>query len=351
MLHASVRTTGARLVALRELDGLRARLGEAGRQPVPWVGSLRRSLRARSIDASTSIEGFSVGEARALALSEGAAHEPGDRDAAAVADYARAMLHVAALAEEDVAFRWTDRVLLDLHFDLAASDADARPGRWRRGPMLVTRPRGAAPYVAPDAAAVPGLMRQVARQLAREDDHVVVRAALAHLHVVSVHPCRDGNGRLGRIVQSLVLARDGLLAPELGSIEEQLGERTADYDEVLAAVQGPSYEPGRDTAPWVDLCIDLHLAQARRRLQQLDEAGERWRRLEGLVAGRGWPDRLVVALEQASFGGTDRRSYARETEVSPATASADLRRLADAALLRPEGRGSAQRYLPGPDLH
>jgi fido (protein-threonine AMPylation protein) len=32
------------------------------------------------------------------------------------------------------------------------------------------------------------------------DAHVVVRAAMAHLHVVSVHPFRDGNGRISRIV-------------------------------------------------------------------------------------------------------------------------------------------------------
>ena len=46
------------------------------------------------------------------------------------------------------------------------------------------------------------------------DAHIVVRAAMAHLHAVSVHPFRDGNGRISRILQSLVLARSGLLAPE-----------------------------------------------------------------------------------------------------------------------------------------
>jgi Fic family protein len=43
---------------------------------------------------------------------------------------------------------------------------------------------------------------------------------MAHLHVVSVHPFRDGHGRISRIIQSLVLARDGLLTPEFSSIEE-----------------------------------------------------------------------------------------------------------------------------------
>jgi hypothetical protein len=53
-----------------------------------------------------------------------------------------------------------------------------------------------------------------------ESAHAVVRAAMAHLQVVSVHPFGDGNGRISRIVQSLVLALDRLLAPEFVTIEE-----------------------------------------------------------------------------------------------------------------------------------
>ena len=49
------------------------------------------------------------------------------------------------------------------------------------------------------------------------DVHAVVRAAMAHLHVVSVHPFREGNGRISRIVQSLVLAREGLVSPAFAS--------------------------------------------------------------------------------------------------------------------------------------
>ena len=59
------------------------------------------------------------------------------------------------------------------------------------------------------------------------DAHIAIRAAMAHLHVVSVYLFRDGNGRISRIVQSLVLAGGGLLAPEFVTIEEYLGENTA----------------------------------------------------------------------------------------------------------------------------
>ena len=104
---------------------------------------------------------------------------------------------------------------------------------------------------------------------------------MAHLHLISVHPFRDGNGRVSRIVQSLVLAREGLVSPEFGSVEEYLAENTLAYYAALQEAHGPRYEPGSsDASGWVDFCVEAHLAQARRRLAQIHEAGARWDRIE-----------------------------------------------------------------------
>ena len=106
---------------------------------------------------------------------------------------------------------------------------------------------------------------------------------MAHLHVVSVHPFRDGNGRIARILQSLVLAREGLVSPEFASIEEYLGAHTPEYYAALRASQGGRYQPERDATAWVAFCIEAHLVQARQRLGQIEEAGGRWSSLESLV--------------------------------------------------------------------
>jgi fido (protein-threonine AMPylation protein) len=60
---------------------------------------------------------------------------------------------------------------------------------------------------------------------------------------MSVHPFRDGNGRISRIIQSLVLARGGALAPEFVSIEEYLGRNTDAYFTTLQRVQGAATNP------------------------------------------------------------------------------------------------------------
>jgi Fic family protein len=336
------------------LDGLRRDLGQEVARRVPWMGMLRRRVRAASFESSTSIEGYRLSPDDALALVSGDAAVGGDADdenRRAVACYARAMDHVGVMAG-DPSFRWGDRVILDLHFDACSFQRDKSPGLWRRGPISVTAPGGGIAYVGPDEGDVPALMGEVVDWLDHGDlgDHVVVRAAMAHLHLVSVHPFRDGNGRISRIVQSLVLARDGLVSPEFGSIEEYLARHTPAYYAVLRETQAGSYQPERDATGWVTFCVQAHLDQARQRLEQIRDAGVRWAFLEELIERRGWPDRLVTALEQSLIGGSDRASYCAETGVSPATASSDFRRLLDAKLVQQTGRGRNTRYHATPEL-
>ena len=346
MLYATPTPTPRLEADLRELDSLRRELGYEVSRPLRWVGSLRRSVRASAFESSTSIEGFSVTPEEAVALAnDSRSVEPADENQQALVCYARAMDHVAALAD-DPGFRWLDRVILDLHFDSCYFQPDKSPGRWRTGPIGVTASDGTLEFEGPPGGEIPGLMAEVVAWLAEGDidANVVVRAAMAHLHLTSVHPFRDGNGRVARIVQSLVLAREGLVAPEFSSIEEYLGENTPAYYAALRAVQGGGYRPERDASSWVEFCVEAHLVQARRRLAQVKEAAARWERLEQLAERRGWPERLVIALEQSLAGGTDRGRYVQEAGVSMPTASNDLRRLLDAGLIEQDGKGRSTRY-------
>lgn len=310
------------------------------------MGTLRRAVRASSIEGSTSIEGYSVEPAEAIALTSGAEIPDGhDENRLAVACYARAMDHIGAMAR-DPAFSWSSRAILDLHFDACSFQRDKDPGLWRTSAISVTGPDGGIEYRGPEGEDVPALMGEVVEWLENGDPgiDVVVRAAMAHLHLVSVHPFRDGNGRVARIVQSLALAREGLLSPEFSSIEEYLSRNTPAYYAALRDAQGGSYQPDRGALGWVRFCIEAHISQASRRLDQIHEAAERWDRLEREAEDRGWPDRFAIALEQSLIGGADRTRYGEGAGVSPATASADLRRLLDSGLIDQQGRGRTTRY-------
>jgi len=353
MIYRTPRPDAALEAELAAFDALRDELRDQARVAGRRLGSLRRQWRASSAESSIEIEGFHVPEDERLAVVSGNQPAgPTDDDRMALSSYARAMDHVCVMSDDPV-FRWVDRVVLDLHFDACYFQKDKEPGRYRRSGIEVTSPGGGPPaYVGPPAEEVSRLMAEITQWLddGDPDAHVVVFAAMAHLHIVSAHPFRDGNGRISRIVQSLVLARGGLLAPEFVSIEEYLGSNTSAYYATLQAVQGGSYQPERDATPFVRLCVEAHVAQARRRLRQLAEAGARWAFLEKLVEERAWPDRLVIALEQSLFHGTDRAAYAAEADVSAPTASSDLRRLFDAGLINQQGKGPATRYVASEQL-
>jgi Fic family protein len=337
---------------LDELDRLRAALHHELSTPSPWLGTLRRQARVASVESSVSIEGFTVPDNEAAAIvDKGETADSADDNRLAVACYARALDHVGTMAI-DPQFGWCERVILDLHFEACYFQRDKSPGLWRTGPVGVTGADGGLIYQAPEGDDVVPLMGEVVAWLRGGDmaSHVAVRGAMAHLHTVSVHPFRDGNGRISRLVQSLVLALDGLLSPEFASIEEYLATHTTDYYAVLQRVQGGRYQPERDATEWVGFCVEAHLAQAQARLEQIEAAGARWAILVGIVEARAWPDRLVIALEQSLIGGTDRDRYSTEADVSFATASNDLRRLLDAGLVTQVGRGRTTGYQASEDL-
>lgn len=126
--------------------------------------------------------------------------------------------------------------------------------------------------------------------------------------------------------------------------------RTQDYHAALQAVQGGSYKPDRDATLWVEFCVNAHLEQAKNRILQLDRAAARWDALEKLADDNRWPDRLVIAMEQALTDTTDRARYMAEAGISLATASADLRRLLDSGMLESHGRRRSTRYLASDQL-
>lgn len=352
MLFARPPITPQLAEQLDELDRLRRTLGQEVSRPGPWMGALRRTVRASSIEGSTSIEGFHVDHEDAIALVSGEElADRADQNRMAVASYARAMDHVGVMAQ-DPGFSWVERVILDLHFDACYFQRDMSPGRWRSTPVAVTEGDRSIAYRAPEAEQVPALMAEVVEWLGENDkeDNVVVRAAMTHLNVVSVHPFRDGNGRVSRIVQSLVLAREGLISPEFSSIEEYLSQNTSAYYAALKEAQGGRYQPSRDASGWVAFCVEAHLAQGRQRLAQIRDAATRWDYLEALIGARGWPERLVIALEQSLMGGTQRSKYGEEADVSRATASADFRRLLDAGLVDQRGRGKNISYRASKEL-
>ena len=353
-IYATPPKSPALLRRLDELDILRRYLAQhLGDSAEPWTGALRRLAAAEATVGSTSIEGYGASLADTVEILAGR-HPLGTSEETRriIAAYAQAMDRVAVLAE-DKAFRWSAQTILELHFLVCHPQPDARPGRLRDGSLIVTRGAGRDPYRPPQAKDVAGLVTELVRWLASGDlsRHPVVRGAMAHLNLVSIHPFRDGNGRLARVVQSLVLAREGLLRPELVSIEPYLGRHTREYYSILEEVQGGVFDPRRDASAWVEFCIDAHVAEATERRRWLELAYARHEFCERLARDEGYPPRFVTALDQALLGlPVTNLEYRREVSIASPTGAQDLQRMRRDGWLDQEGGGRSIRYVAAKKL-
>ena len=175
---------------------------------------------------------------------------------------------------------------------------------------------------------------------------------MAHLNLIMIHPFRDGNGRLARALQTLVLAREGIGNPVFSSIEEYLGAATRAYYDVLQLVGGRRWQPDNDTRPWIRFVLTAHLRQARRVLRRIRETERLWDELEDLLQRRSLPDRHIEALAPAAWGLSVRTATYRAAvgDISEATASRDLLRLSASGLLLPRGEKRGRHYRAAPEL-
>src|SRR5438270_583138 len=96
-----------------------------------------------------------------------------------------------------------------------------------------------------------GFLRRTTFVRALQGSNTIVRGAMAQLNLTMIHPFKDGNGRMARALQTLVMARGGILSPIFSSIEEWLGRNTDAYYNILGEVGQGSWNPQYDAAPWV----------------------------------------------------------------------------------------------------
>lgn len=244
-------------------------------------------------------------------------------------------------------------LLQSLHFMMMKHDLSKHPGRWRLGAVWVSNADDGVVYEAPHRDLVEPLIDEFIEQLASAEGPAMVTAAMAHLNLTLIHPFSDGNGRMARCLQTLVLASDGVLAPEFCSIEEYLGRNTAAYYEALSAVSGGVWSPHRSARSWIQFCLTAHYRQARRTLARIRETEALWDRCEQAAARHRLPSRVVGALCDAARGRRLRRSlYLKITRsssgepLSGPLATRDLTAMASAGLLKPVGATRGRYYLP-----
>lgn len=136
-------------------------------------------------------------------------------DVQEVSNYVAAMNH--GLKRLRDGFPMSMRLIKEIHEVLmtGARGGTRSPGEFRRSQNWVggTRP-GNATYVPPPPDRVPGCMSDLEKYLYDKEDKLplLIRAGLVHHQFETIHPFLDGNGRLGRLLITLLLCTEGVLS-------------------------------------------------------------------------------------------------------------------------------------------
>ena len=175
-------------------------------------------------------------------------------DVIEVSNYVAALEHGLRRLSED--FPLCNRLIREIHAVLLSRGrgSEKLPGEFRRSQNWIggTRP-GTAEFVPPPHTALPDCMTAFERFLHDVDDGLptLIRAGLAHVQFETIHPFLDGNGRIGRLLITLLLTERGVLRDPLLYLSLYFKQRRSDYYNLLNHVRATG-----DWEAWLDFFLD-----------------------------------------------------------------------------------------------
>jgi len=161
-------------------------------------------------------------------------------DVVEVSNYVAALEH--GLGRMRGGFPLSTRLIREMHERLLAGarGSNKAPGELRRSQNRIggSRP-GVARFVPPPPNVVPDCMSELERFLHAGDPRIstLLRAGLAHVQFETIHPFLDGNGRVGRLLITLMLCHDGTLREPLLYLSLYFKQRRDDYYALLDGVR------------------------------------------------------------------------------------------------------------------
>jgi Fic family protein len=266
----------------------------AAGQSAETLRALRDSATIQSVESSNRIEGVTVPPKRLRALVAGTS-PPRDRSEQEIQGYRRALHQIHSDA---AGLAITPDTLRLLHADCQSASGDA--GQFKRldNDIVELRP-GHPPVVRfrcvmarETPAAVEELCECYRYAIEQDDVPPLIAIAALVLDFLCIHPFRDGNGRVSRLLTLLELDRHGYDVGRYVSLERLIEESREEYYENLRRSSHRWHEGAHDLTPW----LNFMLAIVRRGYVELQQ------RMELLKAPRGAKAALVLAAVRAQPG-------------------------------------------------
>jgi len=217
---------------------------------------------------------------------------------------------------------------------------------WRddsQGPMqIVSGPIGRHKihYVAPMASRVESEMGKFLKWLdGSEQQDPLLKAAIAHLWFVTIHPFEDGNGRIGRAIAEMCLARSDGSAQRFYSMSSQILEERKGYYDVLEKTQAGSLDI-TEWLTWFLGCLDRAIEQSSRISDSALEKELFWQDLKKRNLSPNDRQKKVLNKLFSGFEGKlTRDKWMKITKTSSRTALRDIEELIAAGVIEQEEAG------------
>jgi Fic family protein len=206
---------------------------------------LRRINRIRTIRGSLAIEGNTLSEEQITAILDG------KRIMAPPREIQEARNAIAAYDRFEQWHPQVEAALLEAHRLLMAGLID-EAGAYRRGGVGVMAGSEVI-HLAPPVDRVSALMHDLFRWLAASEEHPLITSSVFHYEFEFIHPFADGNGRMGRLWQTLILTRWKPLFTDI-PVESLVHAHQADYYQALQRSSDQT-----DSAPFIEFMLRMIL--------------------------------------------------------------------------------------------
>ncbi len=216
-----------------------------------------------------------------------------------------------------------------------------RTGAWRIGPVQVVSGqmgKETVHFEAPPAERVDHEMKLFLDWLNTERSlDLVLKAAIAHLWFVTIHPFEDGNGRIGRAIADLILARSENSSHRFYSLSAQIQKERKQYYAILEKTQ----KGALDITPWIEwffCCLRHAIEDALSTLDAILHKAQFWESLAEVPLNER-QRKVINRLLDGFEGKLTTSKWAKITKCSQDTAYRDILDLTSLGILKknPEG--------------
>ena len=252
------------LLSIREHKGRQLVLSQVKPE---LLSSLMEEAKIQSTQSSNGLEGIVTTQKRLKAIMAYSA-KPSSRAEEEIAGYRDVL---SLIHEQHDSIPVTPSVILQLHRDLMAHTAISYGGHWKDSDNEIVsiddQGNRFVRFRPPSALATPGLIKEACQSLNDALSRQVCDPLLISLRFifdfVSIHPFNDGNGRMSRLLTTLLLYRSGFYVGKYISLEAKVAKNKDLYYDALRQSQTGWHDGKEDAIPFIKYLLGVILSAYR----------------------------------------------------------------------------------------